>query len=105
VPRALSGSAEPHNWRDGEIGGGYRFDRTRVGGSLPAFCASSDLKLRACRKTRVDFSFQQLWFGERTDLSLAVVIGEGNTPYPGDYRTKEQVLADAQKDRQSEKSE
>jgi hypothetical protein len=43
--------------------------------------------------------FSNYGFGNRADLSLTVVVGEGHTPYPGDYRTKEQVLSDARKSR------
>ena len=41
--------------------------------------------------------FTNYAFGDRADLSLAVGVGAGNTPYPGDYRSKERVLADAGK--------
>jgi hypothetical protein len=43
--------------------------------------------------------FSNYGFGNRADLSLTVVVGEGHTPYPGDYRTKEQVLSDTRKSR------
>ncbi len=43
--------------------------------------------------------FSNYSFRDRADLSLTVVVGEGHTPYPGDYRTREQVLADARQSR------
>lgn len=43
--------------------------------------------------------FSNYGFRDPADLSLTVVVGEGHTPYPGDYRTKEQVLADASESR------
>lgn len=38
--------------------------------------------------------FGNYGFNDHTDLSLRVVVGEGHTPYPGDYRSKDQVRAD-----------
>jgi hypothetical protein len=38
--------------------------------------------------------FRNYGFNDRTDLSLRVIVGEGHTPYPGDYRSKDRVLAD-----------
>lgn len=40
--------------------------------------------------------FSNYGFGDRADLSLAVEVGAGNTPYPGDYRSRERVLTDAE---------
>ena len=44
--------------------------------------------------------FSNYGFEDRAELSLEVVVGEGHTPFPGDYRTKDQVLADARESRE-----
>lgn len=43
---------------------------------------------------RVVTHFSQYDYDQPSDLDLPVAIGEGHTPFPEDYRTKEQVERD-----------
>lgn len=39
--------------------------------------------------------FRQYRYDQKADVMVELVVCDGDTPYPGDYRAREQVLADA----------
>jgi hypothetical protein len=43
--------------------------------------------------------FGQFDYNERAEVRVVALVGEVHTPYPGDYRTLEEVLREAAKDR------